>query len=121
MSYKIFLFDSQERKSSRRFLTVTIPSLTLSRRRETIVSQAGEQPHPSQFSVNRLGFPGIFSSLLFALYASCNFMFLETNIAHHSVPYFLRRSYFCLLLVFRGSCDLHIRRKVVPVTFASKS
>lgn len=93
---------------------------SLSRRRETIVSQAGE--NRARFPVNRLGFPGIFSSSLFALYASCSFMFLGTNIAHHSAPYFLRRSYFCLLPASLSSHrGLHIRRKVVPGTFASKS
>lgn len=69
------------------------------------VSQADETVG---FPVNRLGFPGIFSSPLFALYGSCSFTFLETNIARIS-----RRSYFCLLPA-RGFRGWHyIRRKVV--------
>lgn len=48
----------------------------------------------------------IFVPLLFALYGSCSFMFLETNIVHYLVPYFLRRSYFCPLSASRRSLRL---------------
>lgn len=88
-------------------------SLALSTWNDSFSSR--RKPRSSRFPVNRLGFPGIFSSPLFALYASCSFMFLGTNIAHHSAPYFLRRPYFCLLPASRSSRrGLHIRRKVVP-------
>jgi len=117
---KYSCFDTHERKSSRQFPTTTIPPFALETTWNDSFSSR-RKPHPSRFSVNRLGFPGIFSSPLFALYAYCSFMFLETNIAHHSAPYFLRRSYFYLLPVPRNSHDLHIRRKVVPRIFASKS
>lgn len=60
--------------------------------------------------------PTYFRSLLFALYGSCSFMFLETNIVHYLVPYFLRRSYFCPLSVSRRSRDMHIRCRIVLET-----
>lgn len=99
--YKIFLSDTKERKSSRRFLAVMLPFArprALLRRRETAVSQADENrtashclaPRRVGFPVNRLGFPGIFSSpFIRTLWFLRSFMFLGTNIAHHSASYFL--------------------------------
>lgn len=112
-SCKIFPFDAQGCKSSRRFLAATIPPFALETTWNDSFSSR-RKPHPSRFPVNRLGFPGIFSSPLFALYASCSFMFLGTNIAHHSAPYFLRRSYFCLLPASRSSAACIFVAKSFP-------